>query len=161
MEIKAFLFLLDTPFISPFIWRRSRSQMLYIINVFKKLPKLIGKHFYWSLFLIELQALAFSCKFCEFFKKTFYRTLPGDCFCYESKNFINCKIRFSLTSGFKIFLTVVGVSVVGVGCICVGVTFSWPKKVYENYRVRLQWKVRRDTINFYSSCFINQIMKLL
>ena len=47
-------------------------QILYKINVLKNVAQFIGKHLFWSLILIKLQA----CKFIE--KET-----PGQVFSYE------------------------------------------------------------------------------
>ena len=70
------------------MFNSSRSQVLCKKGLLKNFTELTGKHLYWSLFLIKLQALlkadfstgVFLLILRNFWEYLFYRTSPGDCF---------------------------------------------------------------------------------
>ena len=64
--------------------KSSRSQIIFEINSFKNFAKFTGKHLFWGLFLIKLQAFrpatflkrdsntGVSCGYCELYKNIFF-----------------------------------------------------------------------------------------
>ena len=85
--------------------RSSRSQMLFIISVFKNFVSFKRKHLCWSLFLKKLQShactfiekrLQYSCflvKFVNFLRTPFLQNTSGGCFCTLHKMFSPLTIK--------------------------------------------------------------------
>ena len=99
--------------------RNSHSQILYKIDVLKKLPKLTGKHLSWTHILIKLQVSRIETSLkrdsntsiflwilrkCS--KNSIYGTAPDDCSCWflHSNQVIFIDYSFFVFSKFFLFI---------------------------------------------------------